>query len=370
MWKLLCLAIIGFFTGLLPLEGLYALLAFFFFMLYSFRYRVSHAKKMGKLLGKDSSSKLSLVDMGAQGDLLPVPLWSDMFVVKKWRWDQLVVDTAVHAGGKKASDALSTAHQKLVEWTGKAKPSGTGGPYKGTLAVIDPDHRWDHTPTTALSLLEKCKGEQIVWKGLEAEEEFTTPWTNKAICTLGGTFVICAEAYKGAVKLQVVERRMEASTIENSRLTWKAGQLWLAPLKRKGSAIFSFVNAVFQRILPWDKHAIIQYKGSDYYAPTTMFGASATMMKVMSICEAIGLSDEDKVFVGYAVVMHWIDKYLNDNSWFDGGVFTPDRHSLIEGLQGMYAFIEKNPQKAATELVTLYENTDKLALALQKDKNL
>lgn len=96
-----------------------------------------------------------------------------------------------------------------------------------------------------------------------------------------------------------------------------------------------------------------------------MFGASATIMKVLKFCETIGLNQEERMFVGYSVALHWLDKYLNDDSWIRGGVLTPDRHSLLEALQGMYAYIDGDPTGAAKALVQMYEEADTLRL---KDK--
>ncbi len=90
------------------------------------------------------------------------------------------------------------------------------------------------------------------------------------------------------------------------------------------------------------------------------------LREMSKLGEAIGLSDEDKMFVGYSVALHWIDKYLNDDSWIRGGVLTPDRHSLLEALQGMYAYIQNDPTAAADALVKMYQEADEARLVDKK----
>ncbi|NNC18081.1 hypothetical protein HJC22_20420 [Corallococcus exiguus] len=348
MWKFFLLLVMCWLSGLGGSTGLVLLVMFFLGNAYSIRYRGHHGK-----LTSDESRTLRLksdVDthrMRGQWDV--VPWWgTSKHVIRKWTWDQIALDTRLQKVMEKASGSLTRASEALSDLIDKALPGSSINPYSGTLAVVDASHAKSHTPKTALALLNKVSGG---YKG----------WTNQAICTLGGTFIISADAYKGEVKSRLklkskTEPRMKSGTVaETSRLTWKMGQLFLSP---GTPAVMNFLKALFARINPWDKHAVIQYQGDAYYAPTTMFGASATIMKVMNLCEALDLSSEDKEFVGYCVAMHWLDKYLNDSSWFLGGAFTPDRHSLIEALQGMYAHIEDNPTKAAEVLAKMYEEAD------------
>ncbi|ATB37168.1 hypothetical protein CYFUS_002589 [Cystobacter fuscus] len=348
MWKFFLLILMAWLSGIPGAGGLVLLVMFFLYLAYSIRYRGYYGR-----LSKEETKSLRLASavdnngMRSQWDVIPWP-GTSKHVIRKWTWDRIALDTTIQNAMSEASKALTHASGELSKWIGEKAAGSSINPYSGTLAVIDQEHQKSHNPKTALALLHR------VSSGYES-------WTNQAICTLGGTFIICAEAYKGEVKTafqgkKKQEPRMKSGTVaETSRLTWKMGQLFLNP----GTAsIANFLNAVFARINPWDKHAIVTYKEKEYYAPTTMFGASATIMKVMNLCEALGLSDEQKVFVGYSVAMHWIDKYLNDNSWFLGGMFTPDRHSLIEALQGMYAHIENDPRKAAAVLVEMYEKAD------------
>lgn len=334
----------------IPGAGGLILLVMYFLWAYSIRYRGFHGR-----LTEEETNSLRLAsdvdrhDMRGQWDAVPW-LGTSKHVIRKWTWDKIALEATIQEDMVKSSKALTKASGALSEWIGEKVFKPSLNPYSGTLAVVDEEHRTSHTPKTALALLKKVSSDY-------------ESWTNQAICTLGGTFIICAEAYKKDVKTALQEKnlkepRMESGTAaETSRLTWKLGQVVL----RTGTvSIASFLKSVSARLNPKDQHALIQYKDGEYYAPTTMFGASATIMKVMNLCEALNLDNDEKMVVGYSVALHWIDKYLNDNSWFLGGTFTPDRHSLIEALQGMYAHIEKDPLRAAEVLVEMYEKADEL----------
>lgn len=349
MVKFFLLILLAWLRGI-PGAGGLILLVMYFLWAYSIRYRGYHGR-----LTEEETNELRLESdverhrMRGQWDAVPW-LGTSKHVIRKWTWDKIALETTLQADLVKSSEALAKASGALSIWIGEKTPSSSMNPYSGTLAVVDQEHRKSHTPKTALALLHKVSLD-------------STSWTNQAICTLGGTFIICAEAYKHAVKSALQgknqkELRMASGTAaETSRLTWKLGQL---VLNTGTVSIASFLKSVSARINPWDQHAIVKYKDGEYYAPTTMFGASATIMKVMNLCEALDLGPDEKMIVGYSVALHWIDKYLNDNSWFLGGTFTPDRHSLIEALQGMYAHIEKDPRKAADALVSMYEKADEL----------
>ena len=110
----------------------------------------------------------------------------------------------LHKVWRQASGSLTRASESLADWTDKKLPGKGINPDQGTLAVIDADHSKSHTPKTAVALLNK------------ASMGYKT-WTNQAICTLGGTFIICADAYKGEVKLRLKEKekpepRMKSGT--------------------------------------------------------------------------------------------------------------------------------------------------------------
>lgn len=350
MVKSLFLLILLAWLRAIPGAGGLILLVMYFLWAYSIRYRGYY----GRLTEEETNSlRLSSdVDrhrMRGQWDAVPW-LGTSKHVIRKWTWDRIALETTLQADMVKSADALTKASGALSKWIDEKAFKSSMNPYSGTLAVVDQEHRTSHTPRTALALLNKVYSK-------------SQSWDNRAICTLGGTFIICAEAYKHDVKgalqqKKLKEPRMESGTAaETSRLTWKLGQI---VLNTGTVSISSFLKSVAARINPWDQHAIIKYKDGKYYAPTTMFGASATIMKVLNLCEALDLSPDEKMIVGYSVALHWIDKYLNDSGWFLGGTFTPDRHSLIEALQGMYAHIEKDPRRAADALVAMYEKADEL----------
>lgn len=355
MWKFFLLILMAWLSGIGGGGGLVLLLAYFF-LAYSIRYRGYY----GRLSEQETNSlrlesDVDTYGMRSQWDVIP---WrgTSKHVIRKWTWDKIALDTTFKKAIETSSNALSNSSRALLAFAKKTGERTTTSQYSGTLAVIDPSHNRSHTPRTALGLLR-----EVCPNGNE--------WTNQAICVLGGTFIICAEAYKREVKQlfrdkSSLEPRMKYGTVaETSRITWKMGQLFLSP---GPASIGNFLKAVMARINPWDKHAVVSYRDQDYYAPTTMFGASATMMKVLNLCVALELSKEEQMIVGYSVALHWIDKYLNDDSWLRGGTFTPDRHSLIEALQGMYAHIESDPNKAAAALVKMYMKADK-ARRLKKD---
>lgn len=349
MVKFFLLILLAWLRGI-PGAGGLILLVMYFLWAYSIRYRGFH----GRLTEEETTalrleSDVDSHDMRGQWDAVPW-LGTSKHVVRKWTWDKIALEATIQEDMDKSANALTKASGALSRWIDEKPFKSSMNPYSGTLAVVDEEHRTSHTPKTALALLNKAYS--------KAES-----WTNQAICTLGGTFIICAEAYKKDVKSVLQEKnlqepRMESGTAaETSRLTWKLGQI---VLNTGTVSIGSFMKSVSARLNPWDQHAIIKYKEGEYYAPTTMFGASATIMKVLNLCDALGLDNDEKMVVGYSVALHWIDKYLNDNSWFLGGKFTPDRHSLIEALQGMYAHIEKDPRRAAEALVEMYEKADEL----------
>jgi hypothetical protein len=351
MVKLFLLILMSWLSGIPGAGGLALLGLFFLCNLYSIRYRgyygrLSEAETTALRLESD----VEKYDMRSQWDVIPWPKTSK-HVIRKWTWDRIALDATLKKSVEKTSASLTKAYESLDEHI-KKHPATGFHPYSGTLAVLD-SSRMRHTPTQALALVTTSLGKDKVW-------------SNQAICMLGGTFVICAESYKKEVKnhfeqTKMQEPRMMSGTdAELSRFTWKIGQF--ATTLKFPTGFADFLRSALQRISPWDRHAVVEYQKKDYYAPTTMFGASATIMKVLKLCEAIGLNDEERMFVGYSVALHWIDKYLNDDSWSRGGMFTPDRHSLIEALQGMYAYIDGNPKEAAKALVKMYEEADSARL--------
>ncbi|NOK08760.1 hypothetical protein [Corallococcus exercitus] len=361
MLRFFLLALITWLRGYLGTGGFVFLLFFFIVNAYSVRYRGYYGRRA---LAKEEDtgalrleSEVDKKQMRSQWDVIPWP-GTAKHVIRKWTWDRIALDTRIQRDMVATGESLTRASRALSDWIDNKVASTSKNPYAGTLAVIDDAHQWSHTPKSALALLNKVSGGY-------------RNWDDKALCTLGGTFVVCGEAYKAPVKARIEkekgkkEPRMKSGTVaETSRLTWKLGQVVLNFGWRSFDA---FLRALFARINPLDQHAVIQYRQGAYYAPTTMFGASATIMKVMNLCEALDLSDDDKEFVGYCVALHWIDKYLNDNSWFNGGWATPDRHSLIEALQGMYAHINDDPTKAARELALMYEQADEARKSKKRD---
>ncbi|WP_152622705.1 hypothetical protein [Archangium violaceum] len=350
--KLFLLFLMAWLRGIPGAGGLLLLGLYFFYML-RFRYRgyygrLSESEKATLRLQSDVDKH----GMRSQWDIIPWP-GTSKHVIRKWTWDRIALDTTLKKSVEKTSTSLTNALEKLDTYASQHSSSGHH-PYSGTLAVFD-SSKMRHTPAQALSLVSNTLARS------------SNAWTDQAICMLGGTFVICAESYKKDIKKHFDENnkkepRMASGTdAELSRFTWKIGQF--ATTLRFPTGLADFLHSVLRRINPWDRHAVVKYRDEDYYAPTTMFGASATIMKVLKLCEAIGLSDEDKMFVGYSVALHWIDKYLNDDSWIRGGVLTPDRHSLLEALQGMYAYIEKDPTAAADALVKMYQEADEARLA-------
>lgn len=353
------LIVMAWLVGIPGASGLLLLGLFFFYQLYSLRYRGYHGRLSGEEERSLSLSKdVDKYDMRTQGDVLPLPpvpflnssdpwLNTSKHVIRKWTWDRIALDTKLQNSMETTSQALTKAFKRLEDYS--TRPADADHhPYSGTLAVFDSSRR-THTPLQALELVRKSRGQEV-------------GWSNQAICALGGTFVICAESYKKAIKThfekeKMPEPRMMAKTdAELSRFTWKIGQFFMT--LKFPTGFKDFLHSVARRLDPRDRHAIVNYREQTYYAPTTMFGASATIMKVLKLCEALGLDEQEKMCVGYSVALHWIDKYLNDNSWIRGGFLTPDRHSLLEALQGMYAYIESDPTKAATELVKMYEEAD------------
>ncbi|OJT22969.1 hypothetical protein BO221_18915 [Archangium sp. Cb G35] len=350
MIKLFLLFLMAWLRGIPGAGGLLLLGLYLFYMLRYRGYygRLSEPEKATLRLQSDVGKH----DMRSQWDVIPWP-GTSKHVIRKWTWDRIALDTTLKKSVETTRASLSNALKKLDAYSKQHSSSGHH-PYSGTLAVFD-SSQMRHTPTEALDLVSST----LVKSGND--------WTDQAICMLGGTFVICAESYKKDIKKHFDENkkkepRMASGTdAELSRFTWKIGQF--ATTLKFPTGLADFLHSVLRRLNPWDRHAVVKYRDEDYYAPTTMFGASATIMKVLKLCEAIGLNDDDKMFVGYSVALHWIDKYLNDDSWVRGGVLTPDRHSLLEALQGMYAYIQNDPTAAADALVKMYQEADEARLA-------
>jgi hypothetical protein len=283
--------------------------------------------------------------MRAHWDIIP-GFGTNKAVVKKWEWDRIALK--IEIGNKRnATTAFKAIHEALRGLLATGQMRATGK-YARTLTVFDPGGRTNHTPVSAMALLE------------QAMPPDDKKWTDETVCVLGGALIICAEEYKGeiegrAVSAELAPRRMERNTdADLSRLSFKIGQLLLGKVKSPAD-ILDFLKTVATMMSPWDRHGAITYRGDTYYAPTTMHGASATMMKVMKMCEALELDKTQTTYAGYAVALHWIDKYLTDKTWFGGGTFVPDRHSLIEALQGMSAYLEKEgPNRAAVKLAEMY----------------
>ncbi|WP_375760585.1 hypothetical protein [Corallococcus exercitus] len=356
MFKFFLLIVMAWLSGIPGAGGLLLLGLFFLYNYYSIRYRGFYGRLSESEAGALSlKSDVDKYDMRNQWDVIPWP-GTAKHVIRKWTWDKIALDATLKKSVEKTNQALTKAYTALEKEL-KDNPKSGFHPYSGTLAVFDPT-QLRHTPKQAFTLLQKSLGQEMAW-------------SNQAICLLGGTFVICAESYKGDIKSFFKhegreEPRMLAKTdAELSRFTWKLGQF--ATTLKFPTGFADFIHSVLRRVSPWDRHAVVRYQDQDYYAPTTMFGASATIMKVLKFCEYLKLDEDEKMFVGYSVALHWLDKYLNDDSWIRGGVFTPDRHSLLEALQGMYAYLGTDPSGAAKALITMYEEADAERLK-NKDK--
>ncbi|NBD13075.1 hypothetical protein [Corallococcus silvisoli] len=354
MFKYFLLLVMAWLSGIPGAGGLFLLGLYFLAFVYTTRYRghygrLSSSEKNSLILKSD----VDKFDMRSQWDVFPWPRTAK-HVIRKWTWDRIALDTQLKKSVETTSTALTKAYTVLEDYIDK-HPTSKIHPYSGTLAVFDSSKR-THTPDQAFALVKKNVGLEM-------------GWTDQAICLLGGSFIICAESYKDDIRKHFKEnnkkeQRMKSKTNEElSRFTWKVGQL--ATTFSFPTGVGDFIHSALIRISPWDRHAVVKYGEKDYYAPTTMFGASATIMKVLKFCETLGLDQNERMFVGYSVAMHWLDKYLNDASWIRGGILTPDRHSLLEALQGMYAYIDGDPTGAAKALVQMYEEADTLRL---KDK--
>lgn len=162
--------------------------------------------------------------------------------------------------------------------------------------------------------------------------------SNTAIYILGGMFIISAEAeknyggrteraYRALPPLTRGRDRMADNTDQGmSRFMWKftvmvSNPRYILDLPK------GFMRAIATKSPP---HGRIIDGNTTLINPTTKFGSSATIMKVMKLCEVLGLSKEQCMCVALAVLQHWSDKHLSGRS---------DRHSLIEGLHGALTYI-------------------------------
>lgn len=161
--------------------------------------------------------------------------------------------------------------------------------------------------------------------------------SNKAIYILGGMFIVSAEAEKnfGNRTVQILRQRgqrwgnewMRDNTDQGmSRFMWKFTVMMSRP-KYLLDLPSGFKRAIATKSPP---HGRVLDGNTAIISPTTKFGSSATIMKVMKLCEALGLNQEQCMCVALAVLQHWSDKHLNGRS---------ERHSLIEGLQGALTYI-------------------------------
>ncbi|OZG74365.1 hypothetical protein BTA51_04965 [Hahella sp. CCB-MM4] len=177
--------------------------------------------------------------------------------------------------------------------------------------------------------------------------------SDKAIHILGGLAVIVTDADKAttrAAAAQIQNRQthniMAPGVHESSRHPF---HFWhnLTHGNIRGA-----VNAIYEGIRERN-NALHGATAQGNQLPTTMFGSSATIMKVMQQCEVMGMDEPQSRTAALAVAQHWLDKRLD---------YSNDGHSLVELLNGVEAYFNGDPdianQNAEQELATLGSVSD------------
>lgn len=156
----------------------------------------------------------------------------------------------------------------------------------------------------------------------------------KALYILGGAFVAGSEAARGASKMGLNkslnlkmnenpwgDERYQLSTVQGRSFPMLSlGMFWTKP--KKWPHIMDSALSSFRYDRP---HGRCKEGTMHILAPTTKFGSSKTIIKIVSTCQMLGMEREEAMSVVFAVLYHWIQKQHAGRM---------DRHSLLEGLQG------------------------------------
>lgn len=187
--------------------------------------------------------------------------------------------------------------------------------------------------------------------------------SERAIYLLGGLFVIGTEAERLITTNQITQRailgvqwgndRMALGTVQDtSRFTWKLTMY--RPFFGNIRAL-DLLRSAFAVLRPNRPHGRCDDGAVQILMPTTVYGSSATIMKVMKKCEAMNMTPEQCMSIAFAVAHHWLDKNLSGKK---------DYHSLIEMLQGALTYLGMD-EGAANQLLahqmrtlgsTVYQN--------------
>lgn len=153
-----------------------------------------------------------------------------------------------------------------------------------------------------------------------------------AVYILGGAFVIGAQAARGGLKLgggmthgfslfKMGNTRYSLDTVQGRSFPMLSLALGFYNPLRWGHIVDSACSS-----LRYDKpHARCKDGDLRILAPSTVFGSSKTIIKVVDACNMIGMTREECMSIVFCVIYHWIQKNHAGRK---------ERHSFLEGLQG------------------------------------
>jgi hypothetical protein len=187
--------------------------------------------------------------------------------------------------------------------------------------------------------------------------------SERAIYLLGGLFIIGVEAERAVTANQIHALAgarwgsdlMALGTIQDtSRFTWKLTMY--SPFFGNIRAL-DLLRSAFAVLRSNRPHGRCADGAVQILMPTTVFGSSATIMKVMKKCEALGMTPEQCMSIAFAVAHHWLDKNISGKR---------DYHSLIEALHGALTYLGMDEGTANRLLAhqlrtlgpTVYRNPD------------
>jgi hypothetical protein len=248
-----------------------------------------------------------------------------------WLLDRAVIKYRLSTA-ENAFVQMNETYQKLLNFLEKEELKG----------VMNKTHVYSKTFSSTPWTVSDCI------KALKTAEQFEGGFSNQFIYILGGTLVIAAESTNQYCKDAIKKKKRltydwmsDLTAAGNSRFTWKLAQLG-GSIKNLPKSLFKLFPSAITYGSPIDLHGRMGLKE----APTTAFGASATIMKVLRMCEVMGFEDEyEYTLAALCVAYHWSDKHLSGET---------ERHSLIETLQGLYAYTKGDPLEGKRTLQAFY----------------